>query len=126
VSEFSPVRVEAALLCDRTLRSSRKVTGETMKKMFAFAFVITMAASLFAADGATTYKAKCLACHGADGAKIIPALGVKPLNTPAVKAMGAAGVTNIITKGQGKMPAFGGKMSGDEISATAAYVLSLK
>jgi mono/diheme cytochrome c family protein len=40
--------------------------------------------------------------------------------------MGASGVTNIITKGQGKMPAFGGKMTGDEISAAATYVLTLK
>lgn len=97
-----------------------------MKKMFAFAFVVTMAVPLLAADGATVYKAKCLGCHGADGAKTIPALGVKPLNTPAVKAMGASGVTSIITKGQGKMPAFGGKMTGDEISAAATYVLTLK
>ena len=97
-----------------------------MKKLFAFAIVATMAMPLFAADGAALYKGKCAGCHGADGSKVIAALGVKPLNTPEVKKMGAAGVNSIVTKGQGKMPAFGGKMSGEEISAVAAYVLTLK
>ena len=97
-----------------------------MKKFFALAIVAIMAMPLFAADGAGVYKAKCLACHGADGAKTMPAMGVKQLNTPAVKAMGAAGVSNIVTKGQGKMPSFAGKLSGEEISAVAGYVLSLK
>ncbi len=97
-----------------------------MKKMFAVAIIATMAMPLFAADGAANYKSKCAGCHGVDGAKTIPALGVKPLNTPAVKSMGAAGVTNVVTKGQGKMPAFGGKLSGEEISAVAKYVLTLK
>ena len=97
-----------------------------MKKLFALGIIITMAMPIFAADGAVTFKAKCIACHGADGAKTMPALGVKQLNTPAVKAMGAAGVTTIVTKGQNKLPAFGGKLSGEEISATAKYVLTLK
>jgi cytochrome c6 len=97
-----------------------------MKKLFAFAIVAAMAMPLFAADGAATYKAKCIACHGADGAKQIPALGVKQLNTPAVKKLGASGVEGIVTKGQGKMPAFGGKLSGDDIAAVAKYVLTLK
>lgn len=97
-----------------------------MKKYFAIAIVATMAIPLFAADGAAVYKAKCVACHGVDGAKTIPALGVKPLNTPAVKSLGAAGVNNIVTKGQAKMPAFGGKLSGEEITAVSGYVLTLK
>jgi mono/diheme cytochrome c family protein len=97
-----------------------------MKRMFAVAIVAAMAMPGFAADGAAVYKAKCVACHGVDGAKAMPALGVKQLNTPAVKAMGAAGVSNIVTKGQGKMPGFSGKLSGDETSAVAGYVLTLK
>jgi cytochrome c6 len=97
-----------------------------MKKSCIVAIIVTMAMPLFAADGAATYKAKCIACHGTDGAKVLPALGVKQLNTPEVKAMGITGVTAIVTKGQNKMPAFGGKLSGEEISATAKYVLSMK
>jgi cytochrome c6 len=98
-----------------------------MKKMFALAIVATMAMPLFAAaDGAALYKTKCAGCHGADGAKAMPSLGVKQVNTPAVKAMGVAGVSSIIAKGQGKMPAFAGKLTDEEISAVAKYALTLK
>jgi cytochrome c6 len=97
-----------------------------MKKLFAIAIVATMALPLFAADGAAIFKAKCAACHGPDGTKAMPAMGVKPINTPDVKAKGAAGLNEIVTKGQNKMPAFGGKLSADEISAAVSYVLSLK
>jgi cytochrome c6 len=97
-----------------------------MKKMFAFVIVAAMAMPLFAADGAATFKAKCAACHGADGAKTIPAMGVPAINTPGVKAKGVAGLTTIVAKGQGKMPAFAGKLSDDEISAVVKFVLTLK
>lgn len=97
-----------------------------MKKLVAFASVAALSTSLFAADGAAVYKSKCMGCHGADGAKQIPALGVKQLNTPEVKKMGEAGVGSVVEKGRGKMPAFGGKLSPDEINAVATYVLTLK
>ena len=97
-----------------------------MKKVFAFAAAATLSTSLFAADGAALYKSKCIGCHGADGSKVIAALGVKPLNTPEVKKMGPAGVGDIVAKGKNKMPAFAGKMTPEEISAVSAYVLTLK
>jgi mono/diheme cytochrome c family protein len=97
-----------------------------MKKLFAFATVAALSTSLFAADGGALFKAKCAGCHGADGAKVIAAMGVKPVNTPEVKKMGAAGVSSLVSKGQGKMPAFAGKMTPDEIEAVSTYVLTLK
>jgi mono/diheme cytochrome c family protein len=97
-----------------------------MKKMYALVMVATLAMPLFAADGAATFKAKCAGCHGADGTKTIPAMGVPAINTPAVKAKGAAGLTTIVAKGQGKMPAFAGKLSDDEISSVVKFVLTLK
>lgn len=97
-----------------------------MKKLFAFAMVATLAMPLFAQDGAATFKAKCTGCHGADGTKAMPAMGVKPLNTPDVQNKGAATLIGEVTNGVGKMPAFGGKLSGDEIKAAVNYVLTLK
>ena len=97
-----------------------------MKKVFAFVAAATLSTSLFAADGAALYKSKCVGCHGADGSKVIASLGVKPLNTPEVKKMGPAGVSDLIAKGKNKMPAFAGKMTPEEISAVSAYVLALK
>ena len=94
-----------------------------MKKFFALAIVATMAMPLFAADGAATYKAKCAMCHGADGSKPAPQ---GHQSDPDTKAKGAAGLNTIITKGQGKMPAYEGKLSPEEISAVTDYVLTLK
>jgi mono/diheme cytochrome c family protein len=51
---------------------------------------------------------------------------VPAINTPAVKAKGVAGLTTVVAKGEGKMPAFAGKLSDDEISAVVKFVLSLK
>jgi mono/diheme cytochrome c family protein len=102
-------------------------TGESMKRFFALAIVATMALPLFAADGAVVFKTKgCTGCHGADGTKAMPAMGVKPLNSPDVKAKSDADLTNAIAKGKGKMPPQAGKLSPDEIAATVAFVRSLK
>jgi mono/diheme cytochrome c family protein len=95
-----------------------------MKRFFALAIVATMAMPLFAADGAATYKAKCAGCHGADGSKAIPAMGVKPLNVPAVTGQTEAQLVTIITKGQGKMKPQA--MSDDDAKAVAGFVKSLK
>ena len=97
-----------------------------MKKVFAFVVAATLSTSLFAAEGAALYKSKCVGCHGADGSKVIAAMGVKPLNTPEVKKMGPAGVSEIVSKGKNKMPAFAGKMSPEEIHEVSEYVLTLK
>ena len=97
-----------------------------MKRFLALAIVATMALPLFAADGAATFKAKCAGCHGADGSKAMPAMGVKPLNIPATTGKTVDQLTTIISKGQGKMPAFAGKLSDDEIKAAATFVKSLK
>jgi mono/diheme cytochrome c family protein len=97
-----------------------------MKRFFAFAIVAIMAIPLFAADGAAVFKAKCAVCHGVDGTKTIPAMGVKPLVSPEVKAKSEAQLITIVTNGQRKMPAFAGKLSGEEIKAAVAHVRSLK
>ena len=95
-----------------------------MKRFFALAIIATMAMPLFAADGAATFKAKCAVCHGADGSKVIPAMGVKPLNTPDVKAKSEAQIADVILKGQGKMKAQ--SVSPEDAKAVAGFVKSLK
>jgi cytochrome c6 len=102
----------------------RNNTGESMKRFFALAIVATMAMPLFAADAAATFKAKCAGCHGADGSKAIPAMGVKPLNTAEVKSKSEAQLVTVITKGQGKMKPQA--VSAEEATALAGFVKSLK
>ena len=43
----------------------------------------------------------------------MPAMGVKPLNFPEIKAKSEAQLTTAVTNGVGKMPAFDGKLSAE-------------
>jgi cytochrome c6 len=96
-----------------------------MKKsmILSAAFVMAVSMSSFAADGAATYKAKCAGCHGADGTKANPGMGITPINGGKKTDKE---VEETITKGKGKMPAYGGKLSDEEIKAVAAFVKTLK
>ena len=95
-----------------------------MKRFFAVAIIATMAMPLFAADGAATFKAKCAMCHGADGSKAMPAMGVKPINTPAITGKSEADLVTVITKGQGKMKPQ--NVTADEAKDAAGFVKTLK
>ncbi len=82
--------------------------------------------AVFAQSGADTYKAKCAMCHGPDGKKENPAMGTKALTSPEVQKMSVAELTAAITSGKGKMPAYKGKLTDDQIKAVAEYVKTLK
>jgi cytochrome c6 len=77
-----------------------------------------------AADAAADYKAKCAACHGADGSKSM--MGAKPLNGAEVQGMSDADLTKAITDGKGKMPAYKGKLTDAQIGDLVKYIRTLK
>ena len=79
--------------------------------------------SAAAQDAAATYKAKCAMCHGADGKG--GKMGTRDFASAEVKAETDAQLTDIITKGKGKMPAYDGKLKADEIKGLVAYIRSL-
>ena len=90
---------------------------------------VALASSAFAADGAAVFKAKCAMCHGADGSASTgmgKSMGLKPLSSPEVQKMSDADLTALVNSGKGKMPAYKGKLSDDEISAVVKYVKTLK
>jgi len=90
---------------------------------------LVLASSAFAADGAAVYKAKCQMCHGPNGdasSGMAKSMGLKPLNSPDVQKTSAADMAALVTNGKGKMPAFKGKLSDDEVTAVVGYVKSLK
>ncbi len=96
----------------------------------AFAAVILMAGTVSFAQssGEAVYKAKCQSCHGAEGMPnpgIAKAMGVKPVSDPSVKSQSEAQMIAVTTDGQGKMPAFKGKLSDDDIKASVEYFRSL-
>ena len=99
-----------------------------MKKLIilAIAFVLAVSMTSFAADGAAAYKAKCAGCHGVDGSKTNPAMGVRALNSPEVQKQSDKELIDITAKGKGKMPGYAGKLSDDEIKATVDFIRTLK
>jgi mono/diheme cytochrome c family protein len=120
----SPVKAADVCPIGRRFQECENNTGESMKRFFAFVIVATMSMPLFAADGAAIFKAKCAGCHGADGSKAIPAMGVKPLTAPEAKAKSLDQVVAVITKGQGKMKPIA--VSPEEAKAVAGFVKTLK
>ena len=77
----------------------------------------------------TTFKTKCAVCHGADGkgeTMMGKKLGAQNLGSPEVQKQTDSQLAAIVTKGQNKMPAYGEKISADEINALVKYIRSLK
>lgn len=71
-----------------------------------------------AIDAAALYSTNCSSCHGADGSGGVgPDLRAED-NTERITAQ--------VTNGGGSMPAFGDKLSAEEISALADYVVGLE
>lgn len=69
--------------------------------------------------GKVIYESNCAGCHGADGSGVAgrgrPLLGI---GSQGERATHIASITD----GKGTMPAFGEKLSGDEIEEVASYV----
>ena len=80
----------------------------------------------FAQSGADVYKTKCAMCHGPDGKKENPGMGVKPLTSPEIQKMSDADLIAAVSKGKGKMPAYAGKLTDDQIKQVVAFVKTLK
>lgn len=81
------------------------------------------------AGGPETFKTKCASCHGADGAGqtvMGKKMGLRDLGSAEVQKQTDAQLTAIVADGKGKMPAYGTKLSADEIKALVAHMRSLK
>lgn len=94
------------------------------------AMVLTTAAAspLFAADAAGLYKAKCVACHAADGtgSAVGKKIGAHDFRSPDVQKESDADLTSAIAKGRNKMPAYEKSLQADEIKALVAYIRTLQ
>lgn len=100
-----------------------------MKLSISKALVTLLAGAAFfttssmAQDAAATYKAKCAMCHGADGKG--GKMGTRDFGSAEVKAETDAQLTDIITKGKGKMPSYTGKLKDSEIKDLVTYIRGL-
>lgn len=79
-------------------------------------------------DAAKSFKTNCVLCHAADGSGSSAtgkALKAQDLRAADVQKQSDADLALVITKGKGKMPAFGAKLKPDEIKQMVAYVREL-
>lgn len=70
-------------------------------------------------DAAAIFSARCARCHGADRSG-----NNGPALLPESLTQSSSVYEATITNGSGPMPAFGSRLSADEISALADYILS--
>lgn len=79
-------------------------------------------------DAGKVYAKNCVLCHAADGSgnsSSGKALGAKDLASSEVQKKSDEELTEVVTKGKGKMPAFGKKITSDEIKGLLAYIRAL-
>jgi len=75
--------------------------------------------------GGTTFKSKCVLCHGADGTGNTPLgkqLQAADLHSPDVQKRTNAELHKIVHDGQTNMPAFADQLSDEEITQVIKYV----
>lgn len=79
-------------------------------------------------DAGKLYKTNCVLCHAADGSGNSPsgkALGAKDLGSAEIQKKTDEELTELITAGKGKMPAFGKKLKPDDIKQMVAFIRAL-
>ncbi len=78
--------------------------------------------SLAADTGKELFDSKCKMCHGENGEK-----AMAPLNSAAAQSKSDAELKATIEKGKPpKMPAYGSKLSGDQIDSLVKYIRTFK
>jgi len=80
-------------------------------------------------DAAALYKSKCQMCHGPEGKGDTPAgkkMGAKDFHDPDVAKKTDAELVEITQNGKGKMPAYKGKLTDDQIKALIKYIRTFK
>jgi len=91
--------------------------------------VLILAAPLFAqGDGASLFKSKCAACHGADGSGNTPvgkSMKLRDLGSADVQKQTDLDLTAMITNGKGAMPSYKDKLTADQTKQLVAFIRSL-
>jgi cytochrome c6 len=101
-------------------------------KLFISMLVVTLVLATglpaMAQDSEALYKSKCQVCHGADGKGTAAGqkMGVRDFHSPEVAKQTDAQMIELTKKGKGKMPAFDGKLTDDQIKGLIKYIRSMK
>jgi mono/diheme cytochrome c family protein len=98
------------------------------KTMLGLLVMVTFAGIASAQDAAAgkgLFAAKCAICHGADASAsttVGKSLKIPNFHSPEVQKQSDAELQAIITKGNGKMPAFEGKLTSEQLSQLVEYI----
>lgn len=100
-----------------------------------FLVTVSMALIAFCAESSpaqsaseTLFKSKCAACHGPDGKGEVPMgkkLTARNLGSTEVQRQSDAQLTEVVTKGKNKMPAYEGKLTKEQITELVGYIREL-
>ena len=92
------------------------------------ALTATIFASSALAAGEETFKAKCAACHGADGSGNTPMgkkFKLRDLRATDVQSQSDAALAAVISNGKPPMPAFGKTLDAAAITGLVTYIRSI-
>ncbi len=93
----------------------------------ALAALFALPLSAKADDAAATFKSKCAGCHAADGtgSPMGKKMGAHDFTSAEVQKMSDAELSETITNGKGKMPAYK-SLTPDQVKGLVGYIRSLK
>lgn len=106
---------------------NRSLVRITQNLILALAVVLLVGMSARADDSGPLYKSKCSVCHGPDGkgdTTMGKKLGAHDFRSPEVQKLSDADLTQIITKGKNKMPAYEKTLTSDDIKGLVTYIRS--
>jgi mono/diheme cytochrome c family protein len=78
-------------------------------------------------SAASTYKTNCVSCHGQDGrgSPVGKSLHTADFHSAQVQQQSDAQLAGVVAEGRGNMPAFGTRLSKDQIDALVKYIRTL-
>src|SRR6266851_1372694 len=78
-------------------------------------------------SAASTYKTNCVSCHGQDGrgSAVGRSLHAADFRSAQVQQQSDAHLADVVAEGRGNMPAFGTRLSKDQIDALVKYIRTL-
>jgi cytochrome c6 len=105
----------------------KKISVRAFAILAASAGVLVVPSSLQAQDAAALYKSKCAGCHGADGtgSPMGKKMGAQDFTSNDVQSLSDAQLSDAITNGKGKMPAYK-SLTPDQVKGLVAYIRTLK
>ena len=110
-------------------RRGRVISRPNAASLPVILLALLLSTTALAEDGADSYKARCSACHGVNGAgdtMLGKNLKLRSLASPAVQEQSDQELAAVISQGKNKMPAYDHKLSRNQIADVVQYIRSLK